>query len=74
LSGRLANWAIELGGLEIEIKGRNVVKGQVVADFVAETPEGARIEDSDCLIEIVPRRKVCGSFKQRAHHARRGPV
>jgi hypothetical protein len=32
--------AIELGGLDIEFKGRDVVKGQVIRDFMAEIPEG----------------------------------
>jgi hypothetical protein len=40
LSGRLAKWAIELGALAIEFKPRPAVKGQVIADFIAEIPEG----------------------------------
>ncbi|GJW76473.1 hypothetical protein Tco_0138155 [Tanacetum coccineum] len=31
-------WAIELGEHEIEFKGRNPVKGRILADFLAETP------------------------------------
>nr|XP_043639375.1 uncharacterized protein LOC122610449 [Erigeron canadensis] len=38
LSGRLAKWAIELGEHEIEFCPRNAIKGQVLADFLAETP------------------------------------
>jgi hypothetical protein len=51
LSARLAKWAIELGGLEIEFKGRNAVKGHVVSDFMTEIPEGASIEGNDRLIK-----------------------
>ena len=37
-SGRVSKWAIELGEHEIEYKGRNSIKGQILADFIAETP------------------------------------
>nr|XP_043637982.1 uncharacterized protein LOC122608983 [Erigeron canadensis] len=37
-SGRLAKWAIELGEHEIEFRPRSSIKGQVLADFIAETP------------------------------------
>jgi hypothetical protein len=37
LSGRLAKWAIVLGGLDIKFKGRNAVKGLVITD---ENPRG----------------------------------
>ncbi|GJX03612.1 reverse transcriptase domain-containing protein [Tanacetum coccineum] len=37
-SGHIAKWAIELGEHEIEFKGRNSIKGQILADFLAETP------------------------------------
>ncbi|XP_059446435.1 uncharacterized protein LOC132177982 [Corylus avellana] len=36
LSGRLANWAIELGEFDIEFLPRNSLKGQALADFPAE--------------------------------------
>ncbi|GKB44378.1 reverse transcriptase domain-containing protein [Tanacetum coccineum] len=38
MSGRIAKWAIKLGEHEIEFRGRNSVKGQILADFLAETP------------------------------------
>nr|XP_043619932.1 uncharacterized protein LOC122591751 [Erigeron canadensis] len=38
VSGRLAKWAIELGEHEVEFRPRNSVKGQILADFLAETP------------------------------------
>ena len=33
LSGRLANWAIELGQFDLEFVSRTAIKGQVLADF-----------------------------------------
>nr|XP_043620395.1 uncharacterized protein LOC122592271 [Erigeron canadensis] len=35
---RLAKWAVELGEHEIEFKPRNAIKGQILADFLAEVP------------------------------------
>ncbi|GJU75911.1 reverse transcriptase domain-containing protein, partial [Tanacetum coccineum] len=49
-SGRIAKWAIKLGEHEIEFKGRKSVKGQILADFLSETPskeeEGAKDEEA----------------------------
>jgi hypothetical protein len=36
LSGRLANWATELGQFNLEFVPRNAIKGQALADFLAE--------------------------------------
>nr|XP_043614026.1 uncharacterized protein LOC122585974 [Erigeron canadensis] len=38
VSGRLAKWAVELGEHEIKFKPRNSIKGQILADFLAEVP------------------------------------
>ncbi|KAL5556880.1 hypothetical protein UlMin_039116 [Ulmus minor] len=41
-SGRLAKWSIELGEFDIQFKPRTAIKGQALADFIAEftyTPE-----------------------------------
>ena len=35
-SGRLLKWAIELGQFEINFRPRTAIKGQAVADFIAE--------------------------------------
>ncbi|XP_035844008.1 uncharacterized protein LOC118490461 [Helianthus annuus] len=50
--GRLAKWAIELGALDIEYQKRTAVKGQVIADFLAEIPEGEAIVDP--VVQDIP--------------------
>ncbi|XP_071714004.1 uncharacterized protein [Rutidosis leptorrhynchoides] len=37
ISGRLTKWAIELGEHEIAYCARSAIKGQVMADYLAET-------------------------------------
>ncbi|XP_021992082.1 uncharacterized protein LOC110888892 [Helianthus annuus] len=44
ISGRLAKWAIELEALAIEYRKRTTIKGQVIADFLAEIPDGETIQ------------------------------
>ena len=34
--GRIAKWGTQLGSFDIRYRPRNAVKGQVLADFVAE--------------------------------------
>jgi hypothetical protein len=36
LSGRLVNWAMELGQFDIEFHPRTAIKGQVLVDFLVE--------------------------------------
>ena len=36
VAGRLAFWAIELREFDIQYRSRTAIKGQVVADFIAE--------------------------------------
>jgi ribonuclease HI len=45
LSGRLVNWAIELGQYDIEYHPRTAVKGQALADFVVEMNEAPGVEE-----------------------------
>ena len=44
--GRMALWAIELSEFDIQYRPRTAIKGQVVADFIAEYTqlEGNRAE------------------------------
>ena len=40
LTGRIAKWAVALSQYDLEYRPRTAIKGQVLADFVAEfTPE-----------------------------------
>jgi hypothetical protein len=45
LSGRLANWAIELGQFDLEFIPRKAIKGQVLADFLIEFTNMPKIEE-----------------------------
>ena len=36
LMGRITKWGTRLGAFDVRYKPRNAVKGQVLADFVAE--------------------------------------
>ncbi|GJR26334.1 reverse transcriptase domain-containing protein [Tanacetum coccineum] len=42
-SGRLAKWAVELGAYGITYVPRVAIKGQVLADFLADTPAEIRV-------------------------------
>nr|GEW04943.1 reverse transcriptase domain-containing protein [Tanacetum cinerariifolium] len=46
-AGRVAKWAIVLGEHEIEFKGKNSIKGQILADFLIETSSTKREEEKD---------------------------
>ncbi|XP_022040895.1 protein NYNRIN-like [Helianthus annuus] len=52
ISGRLAKWAIELGALDIKYRKRTTIKGQVIADFLAEIPDGEVIQDP--VVQDIP--------------------
>ncbi|XP_071719460.1 uncharacterized protein [Rutidosis leptorrhynchoides] len=52
VSGRLAKWAIELGEHEINFSPRTAVKGQILADYLAETT--VEIEESKESITTEP--------------------
>ncbi|GJX49240.1 hypothetical protein Tco_0276085 [Tanacetum coccineum] len=53
-SGRIAKWAIDLGEHDIEVKGRDSVKGQIPANFLVETPP---TEDNEKEISKVGTKK-----------------
>ncbi|GJZ63588.1 reverse transcriptase domain-containing protein [Tanacetum coccineum] len=44
-SGKLAKYAVEIGTYKIYFMSRNAVKGQVLADFLSDAPEGEREEE-----------------------------
>src|SRR3954463_7580155 len=49
-TGRVAKWGIELSTFDINYKARNVIKSQVLADFIAdwtEAPEGTPMPEPD---------------------------
>ena len=45
-TGRLALWAIELSEFDVQYRPRTAIKGQIVADFIAEytQPEDKGVE------------------------------
>jgi ribonuclease HI len=47
LSRRLANWAIELGQFDLKFVPRNAIKGQALADFLAEFTNLPRTEEPE---------------------------
>ncbi|XP_076911245.1 uncharacterized protein LOC143569148 [Bidens hawaiensis] len=51
ISGRLAWWAIELREYAIEYNPRLAIKGQVLADFIVEVPQG---KEEECRKEMDP--------------------
>ncbi|GKD34877.1 reverse transcriptase domain-containing protein [Tanacetum coccineum] len=57
MSGRIAKWAIELREHEVEFRGRNSVKGQILTDFLAETPSMGYREIKN---EEAKRKEPCG--------------
>ncbi|XP_075645609.1 uncharacterized protein LOC142616695 [Castanea sativa] len=51
-TGRIAKWGTRLGSFDIRYKSRNSVKGQVLANFIAEfSPRGT---DLTCVVEVKP--------------------
>jgi ribonuclease HI len=53
LSGRLANWAIELGQFDLEFIPRNAIKGQALADFLAKFTNMPEVEEPEIEQEWV---------------------
>ncbi|GJV14549.1 reverse transcriptase domain-containing protein [Tanacetum coccineum] len=51
--GKLAKSVVELGAYNITFEPRNAVKGQVLADFIAETPDGEAAESYFQTPEVV---------------------
>jgi hypothetical protein len=56
LSGRLVNWAVELGEFDLEFYPRTTIKAHVLADFIAEfnnLPESQEIFDKEAWVAYV---------------------
>ncbi|GJU54526.1 reverse transcriptase domain-containing protein [Tanacetum coccineum] len=54
-SGKLAKYAVEIGTYKISFIPRNAVKGQVLADFLSDAPDGEREEEYFWSPEVSPR-------------------
>nr|GEW52023.1 reverse transcriptase domain-containing protein [Tanacetum cinerariifolium] len=54
--GKLAKYAVELGTYNITFKPRNVVKGQVLASFISQIPDGEAVESYFRTPEVVSKR------------------
>ncbi|GKB82058.1 reverse transcriptase domain-containing protein [Tanacetum coccineum] len=52
--GKLAKYAVELGAYNIMFEPRNAVKGQVLADFITETPDGESPEEYFRIPKVAP--------------------
>ncbi|XP_022031845.1 uncharacterized protein LOC110932901 [Helianthus annuus] len=53
VAGRLAKWAIELGGYNILYKPRPAIKGQVLADFATKVPVD-KIQECEAIQNPIP--------------------
>ncbi|GJU74428.1 reverse transcriptase domain-containing protein [Tanacetum coccineum] len=53
-SGKLAKYAVEIGTYKISFIPRNAVKGQVLADFLSDAPDGEREEEYFRSPEVSP--------------------
>ena len=47
LSGRIARWAVELSEFGVKYKPRLALKGQILADFLAELPQLDVVQDNN---------------------------
>ncbi|GKC85711.1 reverse transcriptase domain-containing protein [Tanacetum coccineum] len=72
-SGKLAKYAVELGAYNIKFIPRNAVKGQVLADFLSDSPEGTK-EDLYFRMPEIPVEKdsECWTFIYAEHPVRKG--
>ncbi|GJY26053.1 reverse transcriptase domain-containing protein [Tanacetum coccineum] len=53
-SGKLAKYAVEIGTYKISFIPRNAVKGQVLADFLSDAPDGEREDEYFQSPEVSP--------------------
>lgn len=55
-TGRIAKWGTRLDSFDIRYKPRNAIKGQVLANFVAEFTLAVRDAHRVCQVSVRPRR------------------
>ncbi|GJR53353.1 reverse transcriptase domain-containing protein [Tanacetum coccineum] len=53
-SGKLAKYAVEIGTYKISFIPRNAIKGQVLADFLSDAPDGEAEEEYFRMPEVPP--------------------
>ncbi|GJY21960.1 reverse transcriptase domain-containing protein [Tanacetum coccineum] len=53
-SGKLAKYAVEIGTYKISFLPRNAIKGQVLADFLSDAPDGEAEEEYFRMPEVPP--------------------
>ncbi|GJW19681.1 reverse transcriptase domain-containing protein [Tanacetum coccineum] len=53
-SGKLAKYAVEIGTYKISFIPRNAIKGQVMADFLSDAPDGEAEEEYFRMPEVPP--------------------
>ncbi|GKB29232.1 reverse transcriptase domain-containing protein [Tanacetum coccineum] len=53
-SGKLAKYAVEIGTYKISFLPRNAIKGQVLADFLSDAPDGEAEEEYFQMPEVPP--------------------
>ncbi|GKB82276.1 reverse transcriptase domain-containing protein [Tanacetum coccineum] len=61
-SRKLAKYVVELGTYNITFEPRNAVKGQVLADFISETPDGEPVESYFRVPEATPEEEDSGKW------------
>ncbi|GJS52426.1 reverse transcriptase domain-containing protein [Tanacetum coccineum] len=53
-SGKLAKYAVEIGTYKISFIPRNAIKGQIMADFLSDAPDGEAEEEYFRMPEVPP--------------------
>ncbi|GJV55760.1 reverse transcriptase domain-containing protein [Tanacetum coccineum] len=53
-SGKIAKYAVELGTYNLTFEPRNAVKGQILAEFISETPDGEPADSYFQMQKVVP--------------------
>ena len=61
--GRIAKWGTKLGAYDVKYKPQTAIKGQVLADFIAEFTEGVPEEESAITGVLVSSAMVAPSWK-----------